>query len=87
MKELVRRLSESFGYLNKKGFCSGSTCHIFAVVMGEFNVNFGQTVSTDFRYFYLSWVMPNTMAVTLCSAFRTAAVTQFATKRAECMLS
>lgn len=41
----VRRLSESFGYLNKKGFCVGSSCHIFTVVMGEFNVNFGQTVS------------------------------------------
>ncbi len=41
----MRRLSESFGYLNKKGFCAGSSCHIFTVVMGEFNVNFGQTVS------------------------------------------
>lgn len=39
------RLSESFGYLNKKGFCSGTTCHVFAVVLGEFNVIFDQSVS------------------------------------------
>lgn len=45
---LYARLSESFGYLNKKGFCSGTTCHVFAVVMGEFNVNFGQTDDVAF---------------------------------------
>ncbi|KAL0047433.1 hypothetical protein WJX82_003298 [Trebouxia sp. C0006] len=45
---LYARLSESFGYLNKKGFCAGSSCHIFTVVMGEFNVNFGQTADVAF---------------------------------------
>lgn len=35
---LYSRLSRSFGYLNKDGFCSGATCHKFPVVVGEFNV-------------------------------------------------
>ncbi|KAK9807769.1 hypothetical protein WJX72_008737 [[Myrmecia] bisecta] len=39
---LFARLTESFGTLNKQGFCdaSGKNCHIFAVVLGEFNANF-----------------------------------------------
>ena len=40
---LWQRLSESFGYLNKQGYCSGSntvgqpsgTCHLFPVIIGE----------------------------------------------------
>ncbi len=41
------RLSKSFGYLNKDGFCSGTNCHVFTVVLGEFNVKFDSTVSSD----------------------------------------
>ena len=40
------RLSKSFGYMNKDGFCSGTTCHVFAVVLGEFNVKMDSAVST-----------------------------------------
>ena len=40
---LWQRLSESFGYLNKQGYCSGSntvgqpsgSCHLFPVIIGE----------------------------------------------------
>lgn len=41
----VCRLSRSFGYLNKDGFCSGATCHKFPVVVGEFNVLMSSPVS------------------------------------------
>ncbi|KAK9817182.1 hypothetical protein WJX72_010721 [[Myrmecia] bisecta] len=37
---LWSRLTMSFGTLNKAGYCSGTTCHVFAVIIGEFNVNF-----------------------------------------------
>ena len=35
---LFQRLSQSFGYLNKQGYCAQSTgqCHQFPVVLGEF---------------------------------------------------
>ena len=39
------RLSRSFGYLTKDGFCSGHSCHIFPVVVGETNVLMNSSVS------------------------------------------
>ena len=47
---LYKRLSQSFGYLNKQGYCldgsntvgqsSGSNCHVFPVVIGETGTGF-----------------------------------------------
>ncbi|RYF08132.1 MAG: hypothetical protein EOO40_08025, partial [Deltaproteobacteria bacterium] len=37
---LFNRLSTSFGYLTKQGFCSGNTCHRFPVAVGEFGSKF-----------------------------------------------
>lgn len=45
---LFTRLSKSFGYMNKGGFCSGTTCHVFAVVLGEFNVKMDSAADVAF---------------------------------------
>ena len=45
MSVCARRLSRSFGYLNKDGFCSGDACHVFPVVVGETNVLMNSSVS------------------------------------------
>jgi hypothetical protein len=45
---LYKRLSQSFGYLNKQGYCTGSntvgapsgTCHVFPVILGEMGSGF-----------------------------------------------
>ncbi|KAK9803427.1 hypothetical protein WJX72_011774 [[Myrmecia] bisecta] len=33
--DLWNRLSKSFGYFNKGGYCTGATCHVFPVIIGE----------------------------------------------------
>ncbi|KAL0029335.1 hypothetical protein WJX77_000152 [Trebouxia sp. C0004] len=45
---LFTRLSKSFGYMNKDGFCTGTTCHVFAVVLGEFNVKMDSVADVAF---------------------------------------
>ena len=40
-----RRMSRSFGTYNKKGYCGSGSCHQFAIVIGEFNLNLGEAVS------------------------------------------
>ena len=65
------RLSKSFGYLNKDGFCSGTTCHVFAVVLGEFNVKMTSSVSTpinpepdcSFNYVYSKIIVYDSLIV------------------------
>ena len=37
---LIQRLSQSFGYLTQKGFCSGSSCQVLPVAVGEFGSKF-----------------------------------------------
>ncbi len=32
---LFQTLTQSVGYLNGKGYCSGSTCHQFPIIIGE----------------------------------------------------
>lgn len=44
---LWNRLSTSFGYLTKQGYCSGSNCKVFPVVIGEFGSQFA--TSTDIQ--------------------------------------
>ncbi|KAK9807625.1 hypothetical protein WJX72_004592 [[Myrmecia] bisecta] len=36
---LKDRMTQSFGYLATTGWCSGSTCHKFPIMVGEFNFN------------------------------------------------
>ncbi|KAK9793451.1 hypothetical protein WJX73_008796 [Symbiochloris irregularis] len=45
---LYKRLSESFGYLNDKGYCVGTFCHKFPVLLGEFGSGFDTLVDIDF---------------------------------------
>ncbi|KAL3145645.1 hypothetical protein ABBQ32_003186 [Trebouxia sp. C0010 RCD-2024] len=45
---LYARLSRSFGYLNKDGFCSGGACHVFPVILGEFNVLLSSSLDVAF---------------------------------------
>lgn len=44
--DLFNRLSESFGYLTQKGFCMGSSCRTFPVVVGEFGSTFTDPADT-----------------------------------------
>ena len=47
---LFTRLSQSFGYLNKQGYCSRSNsnnCHRFPVVIGETGTNFALQADTQ----------------------------------------
>eukprot|EP00891_Asterochloris_glomerata_P000143 jgi/Astpho2/143/fgenesh1_pg.00004_%23_47_t len=39
---LYTRMSRSFGAYNKKGYCGSGSCHQFAIVIGEFNLNLGE---------------------------------------------
>lgn len=45
---LYKRLSDSFGYLNKEGYCMGTTCHRFPVVVGETGSGFDSLQDIDF---------------------------------------
>jgi aryl-phospho-beta-D-glucosidase BglC (GH1 family) len=38
--DLAGRLTDSFGYLTKQGYCTNSQCHIFPVAVGEFGSKF-----------------------------------------------
>jgi hypothetical protein len=46
--DLWYRLTASFGTLNKAGFCAGTNCHVFAVVLGEFNFAPAKAVDQSF---------------------------------------
>ncbi len=37
---LFKRLSDSFGYLNDKGYCNGGKCKVFPIAVGEFGSKF-----------------------------------------------
>ncbi len=39
--DLWFRLTKSFGYLSKKGYCNGADCQVFPIAIGEFGSRWG----------------------------------------------
>lgn len=64
------RMSRSFGAYNKKGYCGSGSCHQFAIVIGEFNLNLGEAVSpasVAIHFGCHSWQLPCGGTATLCT--------------------
>lgn len=56
---LYEKLSTSGGYLSKKGYCMGSNCHVFPIIVGETGSNLKDPRDLEFyeslrRYFKLA---------------------------------
>lgn len=58
---LWTQLNKSFGYLQKRGFCSGGTCHRFPIVIGEFGSFFHEEDDIQWMKDFGEW-MGNTGA-------------------------
>ena len=57
------RMSRSFGAYNKKGYCGSGSCHQFAIVIGEFNLNLGEAVSAASVAFHFECHIVHRVAV------------------------